>query len=349
MISFKKLFAFTILGGAFATASFAQETQTKVVDEVVAQVNDSVITLSRVKREMKDIVDADVQKGKSREEAQKYVDERQGELIANLINEELIVQKAKDIGLEKDIEATVNERVLEMMKQNNLKTVEALYAEMQRSGVNPEDFKSSLRSQVTKERVLQQDLQAKVYWGFSSKELKDYYDKHKEKFSKPEMVSVSELYLGFAGRDENAVKEKIKQLHDQLKAGADFDKLAKENGDPGIVTQGAGKAEQLHVAELSPVLGKPLAGVKVGGYTEPFQAEQLGMIILRVDKREAASNESVFEENAVRMALLNERFADEQKKYFAKLRSDAYIKLGEAYRPLVSPILFADERKDKAN
>ena len=349
MISFKKFFAFTVLGGAFATAAFAQETQTRVVDEVVAQVNDSVITLSRVKREMKDIVDADVQKGKSREEAQKYVNERQGELIANLINEELIVQKAKDIGLEKDIDIAVNERVIEMMKQNNLKTVEALYAEMQRGGVNPEEFKSSLRNQLTRERVLQQDLQAKVYWGFSSKELKDYYDKHRDKFTKPEMVSVSELYLGFAGRDENAVKEKAKQLYDQLKAGADFDKLAKENGDPGIVTQGAGKAEQLHVAELSPVLGKPLAGVKVGGYTEPFQAEQLGMIILRVDKREAASNESVFEENAVRMALLNERFADEQKKYFAKLRSDAYIKLGEAYRPLVSPILFADERKDKAN
>jgi hypothetical protein len=349
MISFKKLFACGVLGGALASASFAQETQTRVVDEVVAQVNDSVITLSRVKREMKDIVDADVQKGKNREEAQKYVDERQGELIANLINEELILQKAKDIGLEKDIDAAVNERVLDMMKQNNLKTVEALYAEMQRSGMNPEDFRSSLRSQITRERVLQQDLQSKVYWGFSAKELKDYYDKHRDKFTRPEMISVSELYLGFAGRDINAVKEKAKQLYDQLKGGADFDKLAKENGDPGIVTQGAGKAEHLHVAELSPVLGGPLTGLKVGEFTQPFQAEELGMIILKVDKREAASNESVFEENAVRMALLNERFGDEQKKYFAKLRSDAYIKLGEAYRPLVSPILFADERKDKAN
>ena len=47
MVLLKKVFIFTILIGSLATAVSAQETQTKVVDEVVAQVNDSVITLSR--------------------------------------------------------------------------------------------------------------------------------------------------------------------------------------------------------------------------------------------------------------------------------------------------------------
>ena len=43
----------------------AQETQERVVDEVVAQVNDGVITLSRVKREAKAIVDTEVQQGQN--------------------------------------------------------------------------------------------------------------------------------------------------------------------------------------------------------------------------------------------------------------------------------------------
>ena len=58
---------------------FAQETETKVIDEVVAQVNDSVITLSRVKREAKSVVDSYVEQGKKRDEAQRLVDEKQGE------------------------------------------------------------------------------------------------------------------------------------------------------------------------------------------------------------------------------------------------------------------------------
>ncbi|MBA2736320.1 MAG: hypothetical protein H0U50_05955, partial [Pyrinomonadaceae bacterium] len=78
-----------------SVAAFAQESETKVIDEVVAQVNEGVITLSRIKREMKVAVDTYVQEGKPREEAQKLVESKQGELIANLINEELLLQKAK--------------------------------------------------------------------------------------------------------------------------------------------------------------------------------------------------------------------------------------------------------------
>src|SRR5687767_14871881 len=115
-----------------SAAAFSQETQTRVVDEVVAQVNEGVITLSRIKREMKEAVDSFVQQGKTRAEAQKMVDDRQGELIANLINEELLIQRAKEGGLDADIEPALNQRFVEIMKQYNLKTVELLYAEMEK-------------------------------------------------------------------------------------------------------------------------------------------------------------------------------------------------------------------------
>jgi hypothetical protein len=54
-----------------AAAAGAQETETRVVDEVIAQVNDGVITLSQVNREVKSAVDSYVQEGKKRDEAQK--------------------------------------------------------------------------------------------------------------------------------------------------------------------------------------------------------------------------------------------------------------------------------------
>ena len=333
--------------GALSITAFAQETQTRVVDEVVAQVNDGVITLSRIKREMKEIVDNEVQQGKKREDAQKMVDEKQGELIANLINEELLIQKAKEMGLDNEVEAVVNQRMTDIMKQNNMKTVEALYAEMEKSGVTAQEMKEAWRKQAIREMVLQREVQGKIYWGFSGKEIKDYYDNHKEKFSKQETISISELFLGFAGRDETAVREKAKQLLAQLKAGGDWAKIVKENGDSGVITQGTGKAEKLKVKDIIEIVAKPLKGVKVGEFTEPFDADQLGVAILRVDEREAASNESVFDENAVRAALLGEKGPGEQVKFFSKLRSDAYIKISETYRPIVSPILFADERKDK--
>lgn len=343
----RQLFFVSLAALMLSIPVFSQETQTKVVDEVVAQVNDGVITLSRVKRESRGIVDSYVQEGKSREEAQKLVDEKQGELIASLINEELLVQKAKENGLDSNIEASLNQRFREIMKQYDLKTVEELYAQMEKSGVDPKQIREDWRKQATRDRVIEKEVQMKVYWAANGKELKDYFEKNKSKFTTPETVSFSEIFLGFAGRDEKTVREKAKEIAAQLKAGGNWDKIAKETSDPGVITNGTGKAEKLKVKDLVEVISKPIAGLKTGEYTSPFDVEQLGVVILRIDERQQASSESVFDENAVRMAIMSEKVPDEQKRFMAKLRENSYIKIADAYRPLVAPILFADERKDK--
>lgn len=324
----------------------AQETEERVVDEVIAQVNEGVITLSKVKREVKGIIDAEVQQNKKREDVEKLVEERRGEIIANLIHEELLIQKAKSLGLESEIDANVNRRFLEIMKQYNLKTLDALYQEMEKTGVNPQEVRELWKTQATREIVIQREVQQKLYWGVSGKELKEYYEKNKAKFTKPETITVSEIFLGFAGRDENAVRQKATQLVEQLRAGGDFDKLSKENTDPGVVTQGRG-SDKLKSSELSALLASALKDVKIGGYTDPIAAEQIGIVILRVDAREKATSESYFDENAVRMAILQEKAPAEQKKFLASLRADSYIKISDSYRPLVSPILFAEERQTK--
>lgn len=324
----------------------AQETEERVVDEVVAVVNDGVITLSKVKREAKGIVDAGVQQGKNREDAQREVDEKRGEMIANLIHEELIVQKAKELGFESEIDANVNRRFLDVMKQYNMKTLDALYQEMEKTGIDPQDIREVWKKQATRDLILQKEVDAKLYWGTSGKEIKDYYETHKAKFTRPETVTVSEIFLGFAGRDENAVREKAKQLVVQLRGGGDFDKLAKENSDPGMIAQG-GKPEKLRVSDLSALLAGSLKDVKVGGYTDPIAADQVGLVILRVDAREKATGESYFDEGAVRMAIVTEKSPEERRKFLASLRSESYIKISDNYRPLVSPILFAEDRIEK--
>jgi hypothetical protein len=333
--------------GLFTFSAMAQETVTRVVDEVVAQVNDGVITLSQVKREVKTAVDSFIQEGKKPDEAQKLVEEKKGELIASLINEELLIQRAKEGGFDGDVEAQINQRFADIMKQNGLKTVDELYAMMEKQGVNPKDVRENWRKGILREQVMSRDLQAKIYWESNGKQLKEYFEKHKDKFTKPETVSFSELYLGFAGRDEAAVKAKAQQLYGELKAGGDFEKIVKDNGDPSPISQGSGKIEKIKVKDLVDKISTPLKGLRPGEYTAPFVLNDLGMLILRLDAREDASSDSVYDESAVRMAILNERLPEEQKKYMAKLRDDSYIKISEAYRPIVSPILFADERKDK--
>jgi len=328
--------------------AFGQESEVKVVDEVVAVVNDGVITLSNVKREIKDAVDSKVKEGVKQADAQKMVDEKQGELIANLINEELLLQKAKELGIEKEVEASLNARMLEIMKQQNFKTLDQLYEAMRKENLDPDEIKEIWRKQATRDEVIRRDVQAKVYWQATPTEVKAYYEAHKDKFTQPETVTLSDLFLNFAGRYPNTVKAKASELVKQARGGADFAKLIMDNSDDQDVAKTKGSIGTFQVKDFDaqyPQYGKAIKTLKIGDVTDPV-ADDIGVHILHVDGRSAASSESTFNEDAVRRAILEEKFPEALKTYMAKLREDAYIKVNDTYRPMVSPLLFADERKD---
>ncbi len=69
----------------------------QVIDEVVVQVNDDVITLSRLKRETRERVEALKQNGMTEQQALAEATKKQPELIAILINEQLLLQKGKEL------------------------------------------------------------------------------------------------------------------------------------------------------------------------------------------------------------------------------------------------------------
>lgn len=328
----------------------AQESELKVVDEVVAVAGDGVLTLSRVKREMENAISSLIDQGKSREEATALVKAKEGDLIASLINEELLLQKGKEAGVEADADAQVNQRFLEFMKQQNLKTIDALYKEMEKQGIDPQEIRESWRKQAIKDLVISREVDAKTYWSWSPKEIKAYYEKNKARFMKPEVVTLSEIFLSFAGRDENAVREKAKQVAARLQGGADFGLVATEVSDRPDAKDSKGDLGPIPMPQLKEVnekLAAPVAATKVGDITGLIETAE-GIEIFKVTAREEASKESVFDEGEVRKAMTVDVTGDRRKAFMIKLREDNYIKIADSYRPMVAPVLFADERKAEA-
>ena len=326
-------------------SAFAQESDIQVVDEVIAQVNESVITLSQVKREMKNMIDSLVQEGKALEEAKALIENKRGQMIANLITEELLVQKGKELGIENRVTADVNRQFLQMMEQFKLDSLEQLYEAMRAQGVNPEDFRDHRSRQVAKDIVWRSQVDEKLYWDISDKEIKAYYAANKAKFTKPATVSISEIFLSFAGRDKAEVQKKAAAIVARAKKGESFEKLAVENSDRPDVIEKKGKAGTFNVPDIDPQFAKPIKDLKVGEVTDPIEME-VGMEIIRIDKRTKGTGEAFFDERAVRSAILFEKGPDARKKYMKELKEDAYIKLRENYRSLVMPFLNPDGEKN---
>jgi peptidyl-prolyl cis-trans isomerase SurA len=336
------VFAFAILSLSPARA-IAQEGELQVVDEVIAQINDDVITLSMLKRETKERIDSLKQNGMNDQQANADVVKHQFELIATLINEQLLLQKGKELDLASEIEAEVNRRMLAIAKEQGITTIAQLEKAMRDSGLDPSDVRQTMRAEMMKQAVFQQEVDRKVYLGLSPDEVKKYYEAHKEQFRKPESVVLSEIYLSLAGKNDADVRARATELLTQLRAGASFTALAAANSEReknGVRTapQDKGEVGTFEVPYLREDIAAAIKNVKEGDVTDILNGPD-GLQILRVDKRTSAGTTAVFSDNQVREAMAVERAPKEREAYLQNLRNEAFIKIADSYRAGVEPLL----------
>ena len=336
------LFAIPLIGFVPTTAT-AQEGELQVVDEVIAQVNDDIITLSMLKRQAKERIETLKQNGVPEQQATEEVTKKQAELIATLINEQLLLQRGKELDLAADIEAEVNRRMLDVAKEQGITTIEKLDEAMRNSGMDPVATRATLRAELMKQAVIQQEVDRKIFFGLTMEELKKYFEANKDKFKKPEDITLSEIFLSSAGKNEADVRARANELVTQLRAGADFGAIAAANSErelngQRIAPTNKGKVGRFEVPNLRNDIAEAVKNVKVGGVTEPLRGSD-GYQILRVDERTPAGTAATFNENQVREAITIERSPKERETYMQNLRNDAFVKVSASYQDAVMPLL----------
>jgi peptidyl-prolyl cis-trans isomerase SurA len=338
-LKFVALVAILLLAGNV----FAQEGETTIIDEVIAQVNDDVITLSMLKRETRERIEALKTQGMTEQQATDEVNKKQAELIATLINEKLLLQKGKELDLAGEIEAEVNRRLLGIANEQGIPTIEKLYQAMRASGLDPDEIRRTMRAEMMKQAVLQSEVDRRIYLGFSTDEVKKFFDAHPDKFRKPETVKLSEIYLVTVGKDEAAVKARALELIAQIRAGADFGAVAAANSErekqgQRTAPQDKGYVGEFDIPQLREDLVAAIKSVQPGGVSEPIRTPE-GYQILRVDARTPPGTTPSFNDNRVREAMLMERQPKERETYLQTLRNDAFIKVTDSYRASVEPLL----------
>lgn len=161
-------------------------------------------------------------------------------------------------------------------------------------------------------------------------DLKDYYEQAKERFESPERRHARHILITTGeGVDDAAAKKKADELAAEIKAGADFAKLAKENSkDPGSAQQGG----DLGWAQRGMFVGpfeEALFSMAPGEVRGPIKT-QFGYHIIRLEEVEAGKIRP-FEE--VRAELEAEYRKDRSQTIFydesQKLADQAFSALTE--------------------
>ena len=316
-----------------------------VIEEIVARVNNEIISRTEYIRS-RDQVKQDIQQ-QNPANADREFAEKEKDVLRDLIDQQLLLQKGKDLGITGDTELV--KRLDEMRKQMNLGSMEELEKAAEAQGASYEDFKQNMRNQIITQKVIGQEVGQKL--SMNKEEEKKFYDEHSAEMEQPEQVRLSELLIapkattkpaiGADGKpvppseaeaqaELEAAKATADSLLDQLHKGAKFTDLAKKYSD-GPSAKDGGDLSYFKRGTLSKELEDKVFALKAGDVTDVIRTKQ-GYVILQTTEHQTAGIPPFKEvEPRIQDALYMQKLQPALRAFLTTLREEAYIDIKTGY------------------
>jgi len=316
-----------------------------VVEEIIARVNNGIITRSEYVRS-RDQLKQEVQQ-QDAAGADRAFAERQRDVLRDLIDQQLLLQKGKDLGITGDTELI--KRLDEMRKQMNLETMEELEKAAEAQGASYEEFKQNTRNQIITQRVIGQEVGSKL--AMNKEDVKRFYELHRAEMEQPEQVRLSEILVApktpakpatsadakpeppSEAETETALataQAKARDVLEQIHKGAKFSDLAKKYSDGPSAKEG-GDLQGFKRGTLSKELEDKVFALKAGEVTDVIRTKQ-GYVILQVTEHQAAGIPTLKEaEPRIQDALYMQKLQPALRAFLSTLREEAFIDVKAGY------------------
>ena len=334
---------------AFATTALlpALLSADTVVEEIVARVNNEIITRTEYARSRDQLKQEAQQQNPSG--ADRIVAEKQRDILRDLIDQQLLLQKGKDLGVTGDTELI--KRLDEMRKQMNLQSMEELEKAAEAQGISYEEFKQNTRNGIITQRVIGQEVGS--HMTLNKDEVKKFYEEHQADMQQPEQIRLSEILVApkaaaapapapVAGATPPAPSQaetdaalaaaqaKAQDLLDQICKGGNFEDLAKKQSDGPSAAQG-GDLSYFKRGVLAKELEDRVFALKAGEMTDVIRTKQ-GFVILKVTEHQMAGVPTLKEvEPRIQDALYMQKLQPALRAYLTKLREEAFIDIKPGY------------------
>ena len=308
-------------------------TEGKVIEEIVARVNNEVITRSELERSKvtaEEDAKADCQNRCTPEQLKQLTDDRQKNALRDLIDQSLLVQRAKDMSI--SVEPDVIKQLDQIRIENKLESLEALEKAVESQGLNWEDFKNNIRNGLLTKKVIGSEVGSHI--NVPKEEIQKYYDEHKAEFVRPEQVALRSIEINTAGKDATETAELKKKADTALKRiqdGEDFGEIAKRYSDGATAKQG-GYLGQYKRGELSKGLEDTVFKMKRNDLTEVMETKQ-GFLIMQVLEHYDEGEQSLAKvENEINEKLYSQRMEPALREYLKTLREQSYVVIKPGYQ-----------------
>lgn len=325
----KRTLLAALVVGALGTAVSAE-----ILEQVLVKVNGEIVTQTEFHRiqlsALRELPTPPDPNGVSDAELSKLLAQVTPRAIVTLIDEMLLMQRAKEMGLSVG-DAQFTQVLDSIKKDNKIESEAAFEAALKSEGLTLPQLRQMLSKRILISQVQQREVGNRI--DVTEAEERAYYDSHLEEFATTPGVTLREIQVNAeidpvkkaasVGAIEDA-RERAAAIRARIVKGEPFEKVAAEVSDAPSKANG-GLIGPISPDEMNEELLKLLSSMKVGDMT-PVLNTAGGAQFFRLESSIESTTMS-FEDARARIAdrLTSEKIGAEFQKYMQRLRSQAII------------------------
>jgi len=303
----------------------------KTVDEIVVRVNGDIILKSEVENAMvtlrNELAQGQKLQGAALEQA---VAEQSKFVLRDLIDQNLLLQQAREMGLNADLEVVKTmERMRQEYKFDSLETLEKAIVEQ--GGLTVDEYKQQIRTRYLTSQVIGREVYPKII--VTTEDVRKYYDTNQKNFDRPEGVQLSEILISTENKAPEEIAAQKKKSEEALAAvqkGDDFAETARKFSEAPTAPDG-GVLGFFPKGQLNNVLEDAVASLEKGQSTGLLTLPY-GLVILKVDDKHSGGT-LPFElaQREIQDTLFQQYVQPKIREYLTKLRTEGFIEIKPGY------------------
>jgi peptidyl-prolyl cis-trans isomerase SurA len=297
----------------------------KIVNTIAAIVNDEVVTLYDVNLEAQPIIREAEKKSPLTNETRSQI---RRAALERLIEKKLVDQKIRELNI-KVTDEEIRQAIDDVKKQNSMASQDVLVSALATQGLTFEQYRSQLKEQIEKLKLVSMEVRAKIQVGES--ETREYYEANRAKYSEDESFRARHIFFR---TNEKAPAEDIKRTMNtalmvlaEAKSGKDFAELAKSYSEDPAARKDGGALGTFKKGDMMPELESAILAMKPGEVSELVYTTS-GFHIVKLEERTSGKMkpfESVKAE--IEETLYRKKSEDRFNLWAKELRTKASIEM----------------------
>jgi len=315
----KKKTAVTVLLLGLSAVLFAGAGD--IVEEIVAIVNDDVITLSEYKQQH----DATAQLLRSQFQGEEYEQQYgrfKAEMLNMMITDILLMQQAKERNL--NVAEDVRRFIENLKKENNIGSDDDLKRALLEQGMTYEQYVKQLEGNFLKQAVIYYEVDRTIV--LDDSEVVQYYKAHPLEFTDPVEYKLRAVYFSPQGKSQDQVESLKKEISEKIKSGQAFDAVASQYSE-GPGKDSGGDLGTFKKGELDKTLDEAVEKLKAGETSDWVETKN-GFYLLRLEEKKESFLKPFDDiRKDVEEKLYTEKKQKKVQDYLKDLRERSYIKI----------------------